>query len=346
MLYPLKFKPIFKHRIWGGRKLAELFGKPLPPEEPIGESWELSGLPGDESVVANGPLAGQKLTDLVARYGSDLLGHAPLMDGQFPLLIKLLDARENLSVQVHPNAEAVAAAGGDAKLKTEAWFVLDADPGASIYIGLRAGVTRRRFEEALAGGGVPEMLHAAPAKPGHAFFLPAGTVHALGGGLVVAEVQTPSDTTYRVFDWDRLDPATRRPRPLHVREALDAIDWSGPPPAMPRAHVGGIFTTVTQLVKCEFFTVEKVRFLEGIEQEIPYAEMVVWQVLSGRGEVRHGGPGGPVPFAAGDLVLLPAALQDGKVFCETDCTWLEVTIPTKVDPDLPEPDPRRLPVVG
>ncbi|MCG3177742.1 MAG: Mannose-6-phosphate isomerase ManA [Phycisphaerae bacterium] len=342
MLYPLKFEPIFKHRIWGGRRIGELFDKPLPADQPIGESWELSGLPGDESVVANGLLAGQKLTDLLARFGAELIGHAGLIDGQFPLLIKLLDARQNLSVQVHPGPEMVARSGGKARLKNEAWIVLDADPGAKIYIGLAPGVTRDRFARGLREGGLADLMRAQPAKPGHAFYLPAGTVHALGAGLVVAEVQTPSDTTYRVWDWDRVDPATGKGRQLHVAEAMEAINFSDPPPRPSRSHVASVFTTVTQLVKCENFTVERVRFTEGVEQEIPYAEMVVWQVLTGQGEVRHDG-GEPVPFRAGDLVLLPASLRGGRVFCQTDCTWLEVTVPA-VAP-APAPDPRRLPVV-
>ncbi len=342
MPYPFKFRPIFKQRIWGGRRLGELFetlrNPPLPPDAPVGEVWQLSGLSGDESVVANGPWAGSKLTDLIERLGADLLGHAELADGQFPLLVKLLDARQPLSVQVHPKDAPDRTPGQaaprpprpGARFKDECWYVIDAEPNARIWIGLKDGVDRAEFAAAADSGQVDRLLHAEPARPGHAFFLPGGTVHALGGGLVVAEVQTPSDTTYRVFDWNRVDAATGRARELHVGDALDVIDYSGPPPQPKRSHLGGVFTTVTQLVRCRHFTVERVQFLEGVEQEVPYAEMVAWQVLSGRGQVRYGERGESVDFAAGELVLLPAALKSARVFCHTDCTWLEITVPTRV----------------
>jgi len=218
---------------------------------------------------------------------------------------------------------------GTVPFKDECWYVIEAEADARIWIGLAAGVDRERFAAAVAAGQADRLLHVEPARTGQAFYLPGGTVHALGGGLVVAEVQTPSDTTYRVFDWNRVDPATGRPRELHLAEALEAIDYSGPPPQPPRSHLGGVSTTVTQLVRCDRFIVEKAQFIEGVEQEIPYAEMVAWQVLSGRGRIRYGDRGESVDFAAGELVLLPAALKGGRVFCHTDCTWLEITIPAK-----------------
>lgn len=337
VLYPLKFRPKLLEKIWGGRRLAAL-GKELPEGKQIGESWELFDFPpgtiGNErwesSIVANGPLAGQTLHEVIVAHGRALHGDVRLLGphGQFPLLVKYLDARENLSVQVHP-CEPYAAANPGAHLKTEAWYVVRHEPGAKLYKGLRSGVTRKAFEEAIRDGTVEECIRPVAVKEGQCHFLPSGTVHALGAGILVAEVQTPSDTTYRVFDFDRLDPSTGRPRQLHVEHALECIDFSGRAAPQPRSHVAGLFTTVTRLVTSEFFKVEKVRFAEGVEEAFPYDEPVVWMMLAGQAEIKVDGMREPVRFGRGDTVLLPARMDNPVIKTTEPCVWLEVTFPTK-----------------
>jgi mannose-6-phosphate isomerase len=261
--YPLILEPIFKHKVWGGRRL-ERFGKALPDGD-IGESWELadlgsttpSGAGGEpaRSRITNGPLAGKTLHDALERWGGDLLGdRAPTPAGDVPLLVKYLDAREHLSVQVHPSP-AYAAAHADADLKTECWYVLDAEPGSKIFKGVRPGVTREQFEHALRHDPTAcvALLEAVDAIPGQLHNLPSGTVHALGEGVLVAEVQTPSDTTYRVYDW--VAEYGRPLRELHIDQALACIDFGPAPdavrpdPVQPRAH----------LLDTEFFSVDVVR---------------------------------------------------------------------------------------
>jgi mannose-6-phosphate isomerase len=339
-LYPLKFKPRLVEKIWGGRRIESVLGKTLPPGKQIGESWEIYDFPPgvcDDSgnwtsaQVANGPLAGRTLHDLVVDFGDDLLGDvAPVgPHRQFPILIKFLDAREDLSVQVHPDQDYANTHPG-AHLKTEAWYVIDNDPGSRIYKGLRAGVTRDGFRKAIEQGECEESLTSIPVKPGQCFFLPSGTVHALGAGILVAEVQTPSDTTFRVYDFNRIEPATGKPRTLHVDQALECIDFSGgPQKPQPRTHVAGFFTTVTQLCTSDFFKIEKVRFTEGVEEPVPYDEPVVWMMLEGEATVRVDGVREPTHFKRGDTVLLPAKMKNPTIKTISDCIWLEVTFPTK-----------------
>jgi len=337
---PLIFNPIFRPKVWGGRNLERLLRKSLPAGEPIGESWECADLDEGQSVVAAGPAAGRTLHDLVESWGGDLLGRAALVGGRFPLLIKFLDAVQPLSIQVHPDAEAAARIGGTARPKEEMFYVIDAAPGGCIYLGLQPAVSHDDLAAAIRNGRLEALLHRIPVKSGQSFHASPGTIHALGAGVVVAEVETPSDTTYRLYDWGR----TRLggDAGLHVTEALESVRLGDvAPPTPPRSHVGGLFTTVTRLIECPAFVVEKVRFVEGMEMEIPYAELVAWIVLAGRGSVRHAG--GEQRFAAGDVVVLPAALCEGRLKTEEDCTWLEVTIPTASDlADMPRPDANAL----
>lgn len=332
---PLIFKPLFRPKIWGGQNLHRLLEKPLPDGEKIGESWECADLAEGQSVVAAGPAAGRTLHDLVTDWGADLLGRAALVGGRFPLLIKFLDAVEPLSIQVHPDAETAARMGGGARPKEEMFYIIDAAPTGCIYLGLRPGVTRDDLADASRNGGIEPLLRRIPVKPGQSFHARPGTVHALGAGVVVAEVETPSDTTYRIYDWGRTRGAADAG--LHVAEALESVrvDDNTPPPPR-RSHVGGLFTTVTRLTECPAFVVEKVRFVEGMDMEIPYAELVAWVVLEGRGSIRHAS--GQIAFKKGDVVVLPAALRDGRLKTEQDCTWLEVTIPSASDlANLPHP---------
>ncbi len=316
-MYPLVTAPILKPKPWGGRRLAS-FGKALPAGEPIGESWEVAdlgtavtGTPGgDRSQVANGPLAGATLHSVMERWGGDLLGDAaPTAGGDFPLLVKLIDAREPLSVQVHPDAEYAAAHPG-AFHKTESWYVVEAAPGALLYLGLAGGVDAAALAAACRAGEVAHVLRAVPARAGDLHHLPAGTVHALGGGVLVAEVQTPSDTTFRLYDWARqLD---RAPRDLHVDEALTAIHWDEDPLAPVRAEGSA------QLLVTEAYTITQ----HGIDGETSLASTPnaprVLMLLDGSAEVAG------TPLTKGDTAVVPAALaSDGTRLTGTG-TLLEI----------------------
>jgi mannose-6-phosphate isomerase len=233
MLYPLTFRPIFKERLWGGRKLEQLFNKPLPPDLDIGESWEISDRPGDVSVIDNGSFAGKDLHWLLTEHGTELLGNTAPVGGRFPLLVKILDARERLSLQVHPPIEIANKLGGEPK--TELWYIVDADPEAELYVGLRRGITRQVFERSLQTGTIEDGVHRVSVQRGDAMFLPSGRVHAIGSGLVLFEIQQNSDTTYRVFDWNRVD-LNGKPRPLQPAESLASINFDDFEPSLvPRA---------------------------------------------------------------------------------------------------------------
>jgi mannose-6-phosphate isomerase len=334
-LYPLKFKPRLVEKIWGGQKLQTVLDKPLPPGKSIGESWELYDFPPGvvansadwvSSEIANGPLAGRSLHQLIKEHGPALHGDVPLTPaGQFPILIKFLDAREDLSLQVHPPAHYAAAHSG-AHLKTEAWYVMENDPGAKLYRGLKPGVTRDQFRAAINDGSAMNLVHDIAVKPGQCFFLPSGTVHALGAGILVAEVQTPSDTTFRVFDFNRLENG--KPRKLHIEEALDCIDFSSDPePQQKRSHTAGFFTTVTRLVTSEFFTMEKVRFVEGVEETVPYDQPVIWMMLEGHAQIKVDGVEEITTLKKGETALLPARMKNPTLKTLSDCVWLEVTLP-------------------
>ncbi|HEU5397581.1 MAG TPA: type I phosphomannose isomerase catalytic subunit, partial [Verrucomicrobiae bacterium] len=256
VLYPFTFHPIFKERIWGGRELEKIYGKKLPPNQSIGESWEISDRPGDESVVANGPFAGKSLRRLMEQFPREILGDArPAANQHFPLLCKILDAREKLSLQVHPPAARAAELKGEPK--TEMWFIADAAPGAELFVGLKRGVSRAEFEKKISDGTVADCFHRVPVRAGDTMFLPSGRVHAIGAGLVIFEIQQNSDTTYRVFDWNRVG-LDGKPRELHVGQSLASIDFNDFEPGLvsqPFARDGRILKRV--LVQDPLFHVEQ-----------------------------------------------------------------------------------------
>lgn len=226
---PLVFRPLYQERVWGGRRLESVFGRQLPPGRPIGESWELVDRPEAQSVVDGGPLAGATLHDLWTRHRDAVFGpHAPDA-ARFPLLAKILDARETLSVQVHPPARVAERLG--AEPKTEMWYVLEAEEDAAVYAGFRAGVTRGAFERALGDGSVEGLLHRIPVAAGDAITIPSGRCHAIGAGCLIAEIQQNSDSTYRVYDWNRVG-LDGRPRELHLCESMESIDFNDSEPAL------------------------------------------------------------------------------------------------------------------
>lgn len=319
---PLRFQPIFKSRPWGGRSLQTLLGKQLPPDEPIGESWELSGLAGNESRVAHGQLTGRSIYDIIELWGGDLMGSAALVDGRFPLLIKLLDARQNLSIQVHPKPGVTDAAA----IKHEAWYIVDANPDARIFVGLKRGVTVDDVRAAGVTAVQTELYNELAVRRGDCFYLPSGLPHALGAGVVVAEVQTPSDVTYRLYDWGRVG-LDGKPRELHVEQALAnlLVDVPTEQILQPRSHVGGPWATLTRLVRCESFMIDRLRLSEGLVQAFPHAEPVVWMILRGAGIFRRDSH--EVSFRAGDTLLIPADSARTTVTALADCDVLEVQIP-------------------
>jgi mannose-6-phosphate isomerase len=312
--YPLKFKPIYKKRIWGGQKLRQIFGKDLPPDEKIGESWELADLPEDKSVIVNGELKGQTLASAIEQYPVEITGE-PYFERPFPLLIKFLDAQDFLSVQVHPDEQTVERMGRG-QPKTECWYIISAEPGAVIYKGLKKGVTKQQFAEAIEKGDVADLLNKVPVEVGQCHFLPAGTAHAIGPGLVIAEIQLPSDTTYRVFDWNRVDE-TGKPRELHIEEALESINFNMSDDELP-------VTTIGRLVHCEFFSVFKGHQAKSCEALLSPGEMKTLIILSGGGTIR-GTEGDNVEFKAGDCLLVPAAYEGAIIFID-DTEYLTVTI--------------------
>lgn len=306
--YPLIFEPILLEKVWGGRRLGR-YGKRLPDGRDIGESWELADLDAtaasgagggaQRSVIANGSLRGRTLREAMALWGADLLGAArPTQSGGFPLLVKLLDARENLSVQVHPSP-AYAAAHPGCHVKTECWYVLEAEPGSVIYKGTRPGVTPAAFRAHIADGTVADDLIAVPAIPGDCHLLPSGTCHALGAGVLVAEVQTPSDTTFRVYDWGRAG------RGLHVEEALGCIEF-GPALAVARRTAG---PGAARLAHTSAYTMEHV---EGATEWCARAHTcVVVMAVRGSAEIEVGDECQRV--SAGEVALVPAAIAADAV---------------------------------
>jgi mannose-6-phosphate isomerase len=219
---PLTFKPIFMERVWGGRRLESEFGKQLPPQRPIGESWEIVDRPEAQSIVRNGPLCGKNFHELWTQYRAEIFGNVA-DSPRFPLLLKLLDAHDKLSLQVHPPEKLADRLGGEPK--TEFWYIAAADPGAELYLGFRESITRDQFEKALRDGTAADHVHKIRVKSGDAAFLPAGRLHALGAGNLLIEIQQNSDTTYRVFDWNRVDDKGKQ-RQLHIDQALQCIDFT------------------------------------------------------------------------------------------------------------------------
>lgn len=313
ILYPLKFRPRLKARIWGGDWLTSRKGAYLPRADKgkkIGESWDISCMRGDISVVAGGRLKGNDLRELTEVYMGDLVGDKVFdrYGEVFPLLIKSMDCNELLSIQVHPDDE-LAAMRHDSFGKTEMWYVAEAGPEAEIYLGLRPGTTREEYLRAVAEGRMSEMLNRFEPHKGDIYFLPAGTVHTLGGGLKVYEIQQMSDITYRIYDWDRTD-SEGRPRELHTALAVDAIDFDAAPQQVirysPRKN------EAVDALRCEYFTV-KVLDLDGTAERIHAAEdsFVIYICTEGRALLTT--ESDTVPLGEGESVLVPAEIPEVRL---------------------------------
>jgi mannose-6-phosphate isomerase len=321
VLYPLTFHPIFKERVWGGRELERLYGKKLPPGRPIGESWEISNRPGDASVIANGPLAGKNLRWLMENHAWEILGNAkPAAENRFPLLCKILDAREKLSLQVHPPASKAKALNGEPK--TEMWFITDAAPDAGLFVGLKRGASRAEFVKKITDGSVADCLHRISVRAGDAMFLPSGRVHAIGAGLVIFEIQQNADTTYRVFDWNRAG-LDGRPRELHVAQSLASIDFHDFEPGPVQTK----FTAIGKirkrpLVNDPLFNVEAWKINSGASGLLQPKKLQIVAVISGLIEIKSGSETATLP--AGEFCLIPASLERTEIFAKSKAMLLRV----------------------
>lgn len=303
-LTPIRFKPLFKSALWGGARLRSMF-RLEPSTEPIGEAWVLSDQGDNQSVASDGPFAGTTLRQLLEQFGDRIYGKSAARHRRFPILLKFIHAREPLSVQVHPSDEkARELEGANAIGKSEAWVILNADPTARLYAGLQPGVTAERMRAAIASETVEDLLYAHAPSAGDCVYLAAGTVHSIGGGLVLFEIQQTSDITYRLYDWGRTDPKTGKRRELHIEKGLACINYlSGPcRPVYPTSEEHGRIR-LTPLVECEHFTLGRWETSRPYRAGLPDQCRVLVGV-SGRTILKHAGV--DYPISLGDVLLIPA----------------------------------------
>lgn len=327
--YPLRFEPLFRRYLWGGHRLGTMLGKAIGSEDDYAESWELVDHGDDQSVVSAGPLQGLTLQELVARHGEQLLGrHAN--QTQFPLLFKFLDCNRTLSVQVHPNDEQGALLDPPDLGKTEAWVVLAGEPGSKIYAGLKPGVTREHLAAAIEAGHCETCLHVFEPAVGDCVFIKAGTVHALGAGLLIAEIQQASDTTYRLFDWNRVD-AEGKPRQLHITESLEVADYERGPVA-PQVPIKTASPQRERLVECDKFILDRLTISEPAALSEPQTAVVGgderfhWLVPL-EGAITVTADAVDEPLALGKTCLIPAAAGAVEIVPQGTAVVLDIYLP-------------------
>ena len=317
-LYPIKFAPILKDKIWGGQKLKTLLNKKsdLPN---IGESWEISDVEGDTSIVSNGSLEGQSLKQLLETYKSDLLGlkNYEVFKDKFPLLIKFIDAKEDLSIQLHPNDE-LAAKRHNSFGKTEMWYVFQADKGSNLIVGFNQDMTPEKYLKHLENKTLTEILNFDEVKEGDTYFIEVGRVHAIGAGVMVAEIQQTSDITYRVYDWDRVD-ANGNERELHNDLAIDAIDFNMPDNF--RVTYNKTENQSNEMVSCPYFTTNYLKVNKILQKENHHDSFIIYMCVDGEGEIKANGFSEAIK--KGETILLPAAIKDYEI-ASKDVTLLEV----------------------
>jgi mannose-6-phosphate isomerase len=312
-LYPLKFKTIYKDKIWGGQKIRTYLHKDFGNLPNCGETWEISGVKSDVSVVANGSLAGESLADLLSKYKDELVGKKNFerFGNEFPLLVKFIDANEDLSIQVHPD-DKLAKERHNSFGKTEMWYVIEADPGSTLIAGFNKELTQEEYLEKFNSGHLTDVLNKEDVKAGDVFFLPAGRVHTIGKGLLIAEIQQTSDITYRIYDFDRVDDKGNK-RELHVEQALAAIDYKHYPEYKTK-YTPEKDETV-HLVSCPYFTTNVLDFDKGTGKDYSDLDSFVIHVcLEGAYELKYNGESYPVKM--GECLLLPNTV--GKVELSTD----------------------------
>lgn len=322
-LYPLTFRTIFKEKMWGGRKLHTHLGKSFAPLANCGESWEISGLSSAMSVVANGPYAGLTLAALLARHQHALVGRSVYrrFGNAFPLLVKFIDANQDLSIQTHPN-DALAKARHNTFGKTEMWHVVQADEGATLVAGFNQSINPRLYLEKLRGGRLEEILNKERAVAGDVFFLPAGSVHAIGKGLLVAEIQQASDVTYRIYDYDRLDGAGGK-RALHTEQALAALDYAGRPGY--KCRYAREVNRPVKVVECDYFTTTILECDQPIARAYKVDSFVIQVCVQGAYTL----VAGPhvLDVKLGDCVLVPAGFEQVRLETQGGFRILESYIP-------------------
>ena len=313
-LYPLRFTPVYKDYLWGGSRIPKVFNRDMP-EGVYAESWEISTHPDGSTAIVNGPLAGKTLSDLLPEHKTELLG-TQVPGDDFPLLIKLIDARDKLSVQVHPNDGNAADVDGDPK--TEMWYFLPGDEGTQIYCGLKPGIGPDEFQQAMENKTFADILQSIPAVPGEAVFVPGGRVHAIGVGCLILEIQQNSNTTYRLYDWDRTD-ADGNARELHIDKALQVIDWENN--GDPHCTVKG-----TVIESCEYFQLDRHELTE--ETAFPNLGKTFHAlfIAEGKGIIRW--TQGEEKLSMGQSWLVPAGLGDFEIIPDGGAlTVLRTTIP-------------------
>lgn len=321
-LYPLKFEPILKDKIWGGTRLKTMLYKEISPANCCGESWEVSGLVGDESMITNGFLAENNLNELLEIYMTELVGEKNYEKYGlgFPLLIKFIDAQDNLSVQVHPNDELAQRKYGQSG-KTEMWHVIASEPGSGLYVGFNKTVSKSQFEEAIANGTVEEVLQFYPVQPGDTFMIPAGTVHAIGKGVLLAEIQQPSDITFRVFDWNRLDDEGNS-RELHVQEALEAIDFDHQTDNF-KVECQLQLNKTVRLVRSQYFNTSLLEFDQPLNKSfVEIDSFVIYMCLDGQILLAYGDE--RERLETGEVVLIPAEMEEVQLLPARKSKVLEV----------------------
>lgn len=331
-LYPLKFLPLYKNVIWGGNRLKE-YGFNYDPLPNCGELWVLSSVEGHESVVANGFLADNTLNEAIEIYMGDLVGDKVFnrFGTEFPLLFKVIDAAQDLSIQVHPD-DALAQRRGMPCGKTEMWYVMQADPGARLVSGFRRDTSPQEYSDALQAGHLEDLLHSEQPAPGDVYFIPAGRVHALGRGLMVAEIQQSSDCTYRIYDYNRVDSNGRR-RQLHTAEAMDAIDFSAVHGHASNRYSAALNQTTT-VVHCPYFTTRIIPFDRPVRKSLEDVDsFVVYFCVEGLAAVKSLET--IVPLHAGECVLVPAVADSVELFSEGPAKLLEVSVDTTGWNDAP-----------
>ncbi len=323
-LYPLRFKPILRRLIWGGQRLGTVLHKPIGTEADYAESWELSDYHDQVSVVEEGSLAGASLRDLVRTRADELLGQALTTRDQFPLLVKFIDAHQDLSVQVHPDDEKGRRLAGD-NGKTETWVVIACEPGSLIYAGLKPDVGREEFASAIESGEVEHLLHRFEPRPGDCVLIEAGTVHAIGAGVLLAEIQEMSDATFRIYDWGRTGP-DGKPRQLHLSNAMESIDFARGPvaPMTPRIETITGGDTREELARSHYFALARLTLVQPALVGEPERFTIVMG-LKGTSTIEHRGRAFPLAF--GQTLLLPAVLGPCKISPHDEATVLTCVVP-------------------
>ena len=328
MLYPLKFYPQYKYRLWGGSKLAEILGKKDVPEK-SGESWEISGVQDSLSVVANGFLEGNTIEEVAEVYMGDLLGDAVYekFGVEFPLLIKLIDANDILSIQVHPDDE-LSRVRHNAYGKTEMWFVIQAEKEAELICGFNRDLSREEYLKLMDENNLETVLNKEKVGAGDCFFIPAGRVHATGAGILFAEIQQTSDITYRIFDWNRIDK-DGKPRDLHIDLAVDAIDFKSYPEY--RTHYPKQVNQNNPVVDCPYFTTNYLKINKAIDKDlVDLDSFIIYMAIKGNNRIEYADSLYEV-LNQGETILVPASLKTFRIIPEGEAELLEVYLNYKIE---------------